>query len=150
MESLYAGGEFSRSFVNPPIYSAIALLSFFAVIFGIIFKDKLEYQVALWQQNRESQGQIRYRTPGVILTYTLCCVFTFGFVAACLNVFGLSLGLAALVGGILVFSTAGLIWWRLGSLMELLAVGGSQAVDIDSYGAGAVLDPDAATPTEGK
>ncbi|MFS8901264.1 hypothetical protein NW845_07775 [Synechococcus sp. H60.2] len=148
MESLYVSGEFSRSFVNPPIYSAIALFSFFAVIFGLIFKDKLEYQVALWQRNRERQGQIPYRTPGVILTYSLCCGFTFGFVAACLHVFGLSLALAALVGGILVFSTAGLIWWRLGSLMDLLATGGSQAIDIDSYGAGAILGSKAATPTE--
>jgi len=140
MESLYLSGEFSRSLVNPPIYSAIALLSFLAIIFGIIFKDKLEYQVALWQQNREGQGKIRYRTPGIILSYTLCNLFAFGFVAACLNVFGLSLGLAALVGGILVFSTAGLIWWRLGSLLELLAVGGSQAIELDFLDAEAAVE----------
>ncbi|MGY2795819.1 sterol desaturase/sphingolipid hydroxylase (fatty acid hydroxylase superfamily) [Thermostichus sp. MS-CIW-36] len=150
MESLYAGGNFSDPFANPPIYSAIALLSFFAVIFGILFKDKLEYQVALWQLNRDSQAQIRYRTPGVLLTYSLCCLFTFGFVAACLNVFGLPMALAACVGGILVLGTAGLVWWQLGSLLALLATGGSQAIDIDSYGAGAVLDPEAAAPTEGE
>ncbi|HIK21809.1 MAG TPA: hypothetical protein IGR15_12330 [Synechococcus sp. M44_DOE_062] len=150
MESLYAGGHFSDPFANPPIYSAIALLSFFAIIFGILFKDKLEYQVALWQLNRDSQAQIRYRTPGVILTYSLCCLFTFGFVAACLNVFGLSVVLATCVGGILVLGTAGLVWWQLGSLMALLATGGSQAIDIDSYGAGAVLDPEAVAPTEGE
>jgi len=148
MESFYAGGDFAYTFVNPPIYSAIALLSFFAIIFGIIFKDKLEYQVALWQLNRDSQAQIRYRTPGVILTYILCCLFTFGFVAACLYVFGLSLTLAGWVGGVLVLLTAGLVWWQLGSLLELLALGGSQAIDIDSYGAGAVLDPEATEPTE--
>ncbi len=148
MESFYAGGDFAYTFVNPPIYSAIALFSFFAVIFGIIFKDKLEYQVALWQLNRDSQAQIRYRTPGVILTYSLCCLFTFGFVAACLYVFGLSLTLAGWVGGVLVLLTAGLVWWQLGSLLELLAMGGSQAIDIDSYGAGAVLDPEATAPTE--
>ncbi|MEN9226455.1 MAG: hypothetical protein Q6L60_12005 [Thermostichus sp. HHBFW_bins_43] len=142
MESVYSGGDFSHTFVNPPIYSAIALFSFFAVIFGIIFKDKLEYQVAFWQLNRASQPQIRYRTPGMILTYSLCCLFTFGFVAACLDVFGLSLGLATGVGGILVLSTGGLVWWQLGSLLELLAMGGSQAIDIDSYGAGAALDPE--------
>jgi len=140
MESLYLSGEFSRSLVNPPIYSAIALLSFFAIIFGIIFKDKLEYQVALWQQNREGQGKIRYRTPGIILSYTLCNLFAFGFVAACLHVFGLSLALAALVGGILVFSTAGLIWWRLGSLLELLAVGGSQAIELGFLDAEAAVE----------
>ncbi|MFS8806199.1 hypothetical protein NW837_01885 [Synechococcus sp. R6-10] len=144
MESL------SDPFVNPPIYSAIALFSFFAVIFGIIFKDNLEYQVALWQLNRDSQAQIRYRTPGVILTYSLCCLFTSGFVAACLNVFGLSMALAACVGGILVLSTAGLVWWQLGSLMALLAAGGSQAIDINSYGAGAILDSEAAAPPEGE
>ncbi|MFS8855900.1 hypothetical protein NW851_09305 [Synechococcus sp. H55.7] len=150
MEPLYAGGNFSSSFVNPPIYSAIALLSFFALIFGIIFKDKLEYQVALWQLNRDSQATIRYRTPGVILTYGLCCLFTLGFVVACLNVFGLSLTLASWVGGILVLSTAGLVWWQLGSLLALLAMGGSQAIDIDSYGAEAAWDAKTAAPPEGE
>ncbi|MEN9203886.1 MAG: hypothetical protein Q6K80_09315 [Thermostichus sp. DG_1_6_bins_120] len=148
MDSFYAGSDLSYPFVNPPIYSAIALFSFFAVIFGIIFKDKLEYQVALWQLNRDSQPQIRYRTLGVMLTYSLCCLFTFAFVAACLDVFGLSLGLAVLVGGILVGFTGGLIWWQLESLLELLAKGGSAAIAIDSYGA--VLDPEAGAASEGE
>ncbi|MFQ3583619.1 MAG: hypothetical protein SNJ85_01605 [Cyanobacteriota bacterium] len=148
MESVYSGSDFSYTFVNPPIYSAIALFSFFAIIFGIIFKDKLEYQVAFWHLSRDSQAQIRYRTPGVILTYGLCCLFTFGFVAACLYVFGLSLALAGLVSGILVLFTGGLVWWQMGSLLELLVMGGSQAIDIDSYGAGAALDPKAKTVTE--
>lgn len=148
MESFYTGSDFAYPFANPPIYSAIALFSFFAVIFGIIFKDKLEYQVAFWQLNRDSQAQIHYRTPGVILTYSLCCLFTFGFVAACLHVFGLSLTLAGLVGGILVLFTAGLVWWRLGSLLELLVAGGSQAIDINSYGA--VFAPKATASSEGE
>ncbi len=131
MEAVYPSSD-SAYFVNPPIYSAIALLSFWAIIFGLIFKDQLEYQVALWSLNRKSQTAIPYRRPGMILTYSLCCLFSWGFVAACLQVFGLSLFTAALVGGILILSTGGLVWWRLGSLLELLAQGGSQAIALEA------------------
>jgi len=39
-------------FVNPPVYTLIMVTNFFAIAFGFIFKDMLEYQVAQWDTNR--------------------------------------------------------------------------------------------------
>lgn len=121
-------------FINPPLYSAIALITPFAVIFGIIFKDMLEYRVAEWQLNRETQDRIHYTHPSVVLTYLITCVLTAVFSAACLMVIGLDLTLATLVAVGLVGSTAALIWWQLGSLLRQLVAGGSEAIDIDFPG----------------
>lgn len=122
-----------QPFVNPPIYSVIAVSNFLAIIFGIIFKDMLEYQVARWQLNRESQSRIEYDRPSLILTYLTMCLFLIGFVMACLMVIGIELQWAIGIGILLVGSTAGLIWVQLGSLLKLLVLGGSNAIAIDAY-----------------
>lgn len=122
-------------FVNPPLYSAIALITPFAVIFGIIFKDMLEYRVALWQINRETEDRIHYDHPSIVLTYLITCLLTTAFSVACLMVIGLDLTLATIIAVILVGSTAALIWWQLGSLLRTLVAGGSRAIDIDYFGA---------------
>jgi hypothetical protein len=119
-------------FVNPPIYSAIAVTNFLAIIFGIIFKDMLEYQVASWQLNRESQPRIEYDRPSLVLTYLTMCLFLTGFVMACLMVIGIEFQWAAGIGVLLVGSTATLIWVQLGSLLKLLVLGGSNAIAIDT------------------
>lgn len=121
-------------FVNPPLYSAIALITPFAIIFGVIFKDMLEYRVALWQLNRETETRIHYDHPSVVLTYLITCLLTTAFSAACLMVIGLDLQLATIIATVLVGSTAALIWWQLGSLLQTLVAGGSEAIDIDLWG----------------
>lgn len=125
----------SEPFVNPPLYSAIALITPFAVIFGVIFKDMLEYRVAEWQINRETQDRIYYDHPSVVLTYLATCLLTIAFSSACLMVIGLDLTLSTLVALVLVGSTAALIWWQLGALLKTLVAGGSEAIDIDFFGA---------------
>ncbi|NJL36812.1 MAG: hypothetical protein HC899_08635 [Leptolyngbyaceae cyanobacterium SM1_4_3] len=133
-------------FTNPPVFTLIMVSNFFAIAFGFIFKDILEYQVAQWDANRQSQSKINYATPHAIAAYlglTVCLVV---FMAASFSVFSLvwwfAIGLAAIV----VVPTALLIWFQLGSMLSLLVRGGSQAVDIDSYGAGAMFDSQAAKP----
>jgi len=112
------------------------------VIFGVIFKDMLEYRVAEWQLNRETQGRIHYDHPSVVLTYLATCLLTTAFSVACLMVIGLDLTLSTSVAVILVGSTAALIWWQLGSLLKTLVAGGSEAIDIDFFGAEAAESED--------
>lgn len=127
-------------YVNPPVYSVIMVSNFFAIAFGFIFKDMLEYQVAQWDANRQSQGQIHYKTPSSIVAYlglTLCLTV---FMGAGFSVFGLVPLLAYGMAAVVVLPTALLIWVQLGSMLALLVQGGSEAVDIDSYGAGQKFD----------
>ncbi len=129
------------TFFHLPLTSVIAITNFLAIIFGIIFKDMLEYQVGEWQQYRESQPQIYYQKPLIILTYLLTCVFTMAFLASCLEVIGFTTPVALVTALIMVLSTAGLVWWQLGSLLELLVRGGSAALDIDSLGLEEIAEP---------
>jgi hypothetical protein len=127
-------------FVNPPVYTLIMVSNFFAIAFGFIFKDMLEYRVAHWDSNRQSQQGINYKTPNIITAYLGLSISLVIFVGASLSVFGLVGWIAYILGAIVVLPTALLIWVQLGSMLILLVKGGSEAVDIDSYGAGQILD----------
>jgi hypothetical protein len=135
-------------FVNPPVYTLIMVTNFFAIAFGFIFKDMLEYQVAQWNTNRQSQPRINYQTPNIIVAYSGLSISLFVFMAASLSVFGLFPLLAYLMAAIVVLPTALLVWVQLGSMLSLLVRGGSEAVDIDSYGAGQVFDMQPSKPSK--
>jgi hypothetical protein len=114
--------------------------NFFAIAFGFIFKDMLEYRVAQWNTNRQLLKRIDYQTPNITIAYLGLSICLFLFMAASLSVFGLVYWLAWLVAAIVVLPTALLVWVQLGSMLSLLVSGGSEAVDIDSYGAGQLFD----------
>lgn len=137
-----------ETFVNPPVYTLIMVTTFFAIAFGFIFKDMLEYQVARWNTNRQSQGLIDYKTPSISFSYfclTICLTLVMG---ASFSVFGLFPSLAYTFAAIIVLPTALLVWLQLGSMLSLLVTGGSEAMDIDSYGAGQRFDVQAPKPTK--
>lgn len=115
---------------NPPVFTLIMISNFFAIAFGFIFKDMLEYQVAKWGVTRES-AKIRYNTPNIIAAYSGLSVFTLICMGASLSVFGLG-KLAYATAAIVVLPTALLIWVQLGSMLKLMMMGGSAAIDIDS------------------
>lgn len=121
----------SYSFVNPPIYSLIAVTTFIAIVFGILFKDMLEYQVATWQYHRKTQVKIEYQRPSLILTYLGLCGSILVFLSACLSVFGFSWTIATVIAGLMVVFLGGLIWWQMGIQLDLLVQGGSAALDLD-------------------
>lgn len=135
-------------FVNPPVYTLIMVTNFLAIAFGFIFKDMLEYQVAQWNTNRQSQERIDYQTPNIIVAYLGLCISLLIFMAASFSVFGFFPLLACSVAAIVVVPTALLVWVQLGSMLSLLAEGGSEAVDIDSYGAGQMFDVQASKPNK--
>ena len=137
-------------FVNPPVYTLIMVSNFFAIAFGFIFKDMLEYQVAHWDSNRQSQQGINYKTPNIITAYLGLSISLLVFVGASLSVFGLVGSIAYILGAIVVLPTALLVWVQLGSMLILLVKGGSEAVDIDSYGAGQILDVQTPKPNLSK
>lgn len=132
-----------EAFVNPPVYTMIMVSNFFAIAFGFIFKDMLEYQVAKWNSNSQSQESINYKTPNIVIAYLGLCLCLTLFVGASISVFGLFSWFAYGFAAIVVALPALLVWVQLGSMLSLLVIGGSEAVDIDSYGAGMMFDVEA-------
>jgi hypothetical protein len=132
-------------FQNPPLYSIIAVATVVAVSFGVIFKDMLEYRVALWQANRTTQDRIEYARPALIFSYLMTSLALLVFVIAGLVVFGFPISWAEITGSVLVIGTAVFIWIQLGSLLKMLAQGGSAAIDIEGE---YPLNPEPATPAE--
>ncbi len=126
----------------PLVSTFIMIVTFLAIANGFIFKDGLEYQIDRWNDNRDTQTEIEYRQPHLVFAYVWLTFFLFCFVAACLSVFEIGYWLAIGLGALVVFPMAVLIWIQLGSMLTLLASGGSEAIDIDAYYAGARKQPE--------
>ncbi|NEO85705.1 MAG: hypothetical protein F6J87_15855 [Spirulina sp. SIO3F2] len=129
----------------PAISTAILFTTFFAIATGFIFKDMLEYQVHYWHENRQTEPRIRYDQPQVKVAYLLLTFFLTLFMGECLSVFRIGLLFAGGISVAMVLPTAFLVWVQLGSMLELLVKGGSQAIDIDSYEFGQALRTEAST-----
>lgn len=127
-----------------PIYTVVIASTLLAITWGIIFKDMLEYQVQQWYINRESQPTVNYQKPNILVTYIGLSIFVLVCMGSSFSVFGFSYGFALALASIVVVPTAILVWLQLGSMLQLLVSGGSEAMDIDSYGAGEKFDVQAA------
>lgn len=127
-------------FVNPPLFTLIMISNFLAIIFGIIFKDMLEYQVAVWNADRSVRFDVNYKTPNIILAYIGLTIFTTIFMGASLSVFGVPVWFGFGLGAVVVLPTCGLLWLQMGSMLKLMAIGGSAAMDIDAYDRPAVSE----------
>lgn len=134
-------------FVNPPLYAAIAVTNFFAIAFGLIFKDMLEYQVGRWQFNRDVQAEVEYKQPALLFSYACTCLFLFLFAGCCLRLLAFPPTFAFSIAAAMVGFTAILIWVQMGSLLEMLAIGGSEAMTLDAWALG-LDDAEAAAPAE--
>jgi hypothetical protein len=124
---------YSESLMIAPIYTLIVATTVFAVLFGVIFKDMLEYQVRLWTANPESQGKINYNNGNIIVAYCGTTLFVFFSVALSLTVFLQLFWLSAIIGFVVVIPTALLMWVQLGSMLQLWGTNGIEAVDIDFF-----------------
>ncbi len=126
-------------FMNPlaqiPPVTIVLISTFLAIMLGIICKDMLEYQVNTWYANRQTQDRIHYQTTQSRIAYALLTLFTYLSMGSSLSVLGFFNLLAYGVGFVVVVPTALLLWFQLGSMLELMVRGGSAAINIDAYGA---------------
>ena len=116
----------------PPV-TVVLISTVFAVCFGLVFKDMLEYQVGRWQANRKTQPTVEYKNPQMRLSFLGMSVFTYLSMGSSLHVLGFFNALAYGVGAVVVVPTALFIWFQLGSMFSLMVSGGSAAIDIDEY-----------------
>ncbi|MGK7922061.1 MAG: hypothetical protein AB4080_18855 [Trichodesmium sp.] len=122
---------YTKTFFNLPVYTVIQLTLFFAIILGIIFKDMLEYKLTLWSKSKKSVEQINYQTPNIISAYLSMTLFVFLCVSSSLSTFNIVEWLSIIMGAIVVFPTALLIWVQLGSMFKLMATEGIDAINIE-------------------
>ena len=122
----------SEPTVIAPIYIVVVASTVLAVLWGIIFKDMLEYQVGVWDANSQTQKTINYKTPNLIAAYLGTTFFVWICVSSSLAVFVPLYWIAAVMGTIVVLPTAFLIWFQLGSMLSLLASKGYEAIDIET------------------
>lgn len=124
---------YNNTFFDFPVYTVIQLTLFFSIILGIIFKDMLEYKLTLWLKNKVSQKEIGYQTPNLITAYLSMTLFIFLCVSASLSIFNIVEWLSIVMGAIVVFPTALLIWVQLGSMFELVEAKGIASINIEEY-----------------
>lgn len=124
---------YSSTFLNFPVYTVVQLTLFFGIALGIIFKDMLEYKLTLWSKSKNSQEQIDYKTPNIITAYLGMTLFVFLCVSASLSTFNIVEWLSIIMGAVVVFPTALLIWVQLGSMFKLMVAEGIEAINIDKY-----------------
>ena len=124
---------YSNTFFDFPVYTVIELTLFFSIILGVIFKDMLEYKLTLWLKNKVSQKQIGYQTPNLITAYLSMTLFIFLCVSASLSTFNIVEWLSIVIGAVVVFPTALLIWVQLGSMFELVEAKGLESINIEEY-----------------
>ncbi|MDE5100513.1 MAG: hypothetical protein O4861_20140 [Trichodesmium sp. St16_bin4-tuft] len=122
---------YSNTFFNFPVYTVIQLTLLFAILLGFVFKDMLESKLTLWSQGKNYKRKIDHQTPNIIATYLGTTLFVFLCVAASLSVFNIIEWLSILMGAIVVFPTALLIWVQLGSMFDLMANEGIEAINIE-------------------
>ncbi|NEP81427.1 MAG: hypothetical protein F6K17_19340 [Okeania sp. SIO3C4] len=124
---------YSNTFFDFPVYTVIELTLFFSIILGIIFKDMLEYKLTLWLKSKVSQKQIGYQTPNLITAYLSMTLFIFLCVSASLSTFNIVEWLSIVIGAVVVFPTALLIWVQLGSMFKLVEAKGIASINIEEY-----------------
>ena len=117
--------------IQRAVNTGVAMALFFAIAWGLMFKDMLEYEVNRWNKNRKTQATVEIYQPSILFTYAITCLLTVVFSVYSFLAFGFPLKLAGIFSLIMVLVPAILIWVQLGSLLQELVVGGSQAIEID-------------------
>ncbi|HEY9866220.1 MAG TPA: hypothetical protein V6D21_18765 [Candidatus Obscuribacterales bacterium] len=118
--------------VVSPIYIVVVASTVLAVLWGIIFKDMLEYRVSVWSDSPQPSTSINYKTPNLIIAYLGMTLLILVSVSSSLAVFIGVYWIAGVMGLVVVIPTALLIWFQLGSMLNLLAKKGYAAIDIDT------------------
>ena len=111
---------------------AFPMSLFFAVAWGLMFKDMLEHEVDRWNANRKTQETVEYRQPRIFFTYTVTCVLLVVFSVYSFLALGFPLNMSVPFSFVMVAFPSILVWVQLGSLLRELVQGGSKALEIDA------------------
>jgi len=116
-------------FILAPVYVTVLVSTFFAVVFGIIFKDMLEYRLEAWKTDESEY--VEYKTPQIRLSYFLTCISTIVCMGSSLSTFGFPNWMAYGAAFPIVGLTGFLMWKQLGSMLVMMVQDGSEAFELE-------------------
>lgn len=120
-------------YYTPPYFLIVAgLLAGLAS--GIAFDATLKQAVQDWSQNRSTRTLAVLRGPQLLVPFIGIAGGICVFLSAGLGLFGFSAKVACAISLPFTALTCGLVWWQLGKILVQLERGGSQAIDLDSFG----------------
>jgi uncharacterized protein (DUF2062 family) len=121
------------SFPEPPyLLLVVGLLASLAS--GTAFDAVLKQSVREWAKNRSTRTLANMRGAQLLVPFLGiaggCCFF----LSSGMEIFGLPSFLAYGIAVPLTIAISWLVWWQLGKILAQLDQGGSQALDLDSFG----------------
>nr|WP_238718332.1 hypothetical protein [Petrachloros mirabilis] len=99
---------------------------------GKAFEATLKQTVNEWRQHRSNQSLIDLQGLSLLLPFLGLCGGICVFLASGLSVYGLPPKFSYGLSLPMTIFTGVLLWRQLGQLLQQLAQGGSQALDLDS------------------
>jgi hypothetical protein len=123
----------SYYFPDPP-YFLLAAGLFIALTSGFAFNATLKQAVQDWSQNRSTRTLAILKGPQLLVPFLGISAGICFFLSSGMEIFGFPGKLAYVLAVPLTLMTTLLVWYQLGRVLAQLERGGSQAIDLDSWG----------------
>ena len=121
------------SFPEPPYVLLISGL-FFSLASGVAFESVLKKSVQDWSKNRSTRTLAALQGMQLFLPFLGISAGICLFLSSGMEVFGFTTQLSYAIALPLTVFIGWLIWSQLGKILAQLESGGSQALDLDSWG----------------
>ncbi len=121
------------SFPEPPYVLLVAGL-FFSLVSGAAFESILKKAVQDWSKNRSTRTLATLQGFQLFLPFVGIALGICLFLSSGMEVFGFTTQLSYAIALPLTILIGWLIWSQLGKILIQLEQGGSQALDLDSWG----------------
>ncbi|MGG6296909.1 hypothetical protein ACQ4M4_21145 [Leptolyngbya sp. AN02str] len=120
-------------YYSPPYILLIAgLLA--GITSGLAFEATLKLAVSDWSKNRSTRTLANLKGMQLLMPFLGICGGVCFFLAAGLEIFGFPTWLGYAIALPLTLFIGLLIWTQLAQVLRQLEKGGSQALDLDSFG----------------
>ncbi len=121
------------SIPDPPYVLLVAGL-FFSLTSGVAFESVLKQSVRDWSQNRSTRTLANLQGLQLFLPFLGISLGICIFLSSGMEIFGFTAQLAYAIALPVTVFIGWLIWSQLGKILIQLERGGSQALDLDSWG----------------
>lgn len=120
-------------FPEPPyVLLVVGLLA--SIASGTAFEAVLKQSVQDWSKNRSTRTLANLQGFPLFMPFLGMSLGVCLFLSSGIQIFGFPTILAYAIALPLTVLTAWLVWWQLGKILVQLERGGSQALDLDSFG----------------
>ncbi len=118
-------------FFDPP-YVLLFFGLFASITSGLAFEATLKEKMNAWKQSRSTQNLVQLKSLQLQMPFAGITLGVIFFLTGGLAVFGFPPGASVLVALPLTVGSSYLIWYQLGKVLDQIAQGGSQAIDLDA------------------